>query len=178
MTRARRPFGRRSLRGSFFALGLVMGGSGFATDVPHEFKVPEATGLEWNKALVRHWIEEGFNGKNVAVVDTIFAEGVVVNGQKIGRAGLRRSMGQFLTAFPDLHVTITDILADQDRVGLWYEAEGTHGGEFQNIAPTGRRVRWSGADLLRIGGGRIVEARFIDDSLGLLRQLGALPSPP
>jgi predicted ester cyclase len=124
-----------------------------------------------NKALARRWIEEGFNRGKLAVVDEIFAEGFVVNGQRVGRQGVRRSMSGFLTAFPDLHVTLDEVLAEGEKVGLWYTAEGTHRGEFQGVAPTERRVKWSGADLLSIVGGKIVEARFLDDSMGLMRQL-------
>lgn len=61
-------------------------------------------------------------------------------------------MNQRLAAFPDLQVTITDILAEGDKVVIWYAARGTHRGEFEGIAPTGRRVNWIGSDLLRIEG--------------------------
>jgi len=132
---------------------------------------------EQHKTLARRWIEEGFNKRDLKVVDEIFDEGFAVNGQRIGREGLRQSMRRFLTAFPDLQVTITDIIAEGDKVGMWYSVQGTHRGEFQGVRPTARQVKWSGVDLFRIGGGRIVEARFLDDSLGLLRQLGAMPPP-
>jgi steroid delta-isomerase-like uncharacterized protein len=132
---------------------------------------PNKTDPARNKALARRWIEEGFNGRQLAVVDEIFAEGFVINGQRVGRQGVRQSMSGFLTAFPDLHVTIDDVLAEEEKVGLWYTAEGTHRGEFQGVAPTERRVKWSGVDLLAIAGGKIIEARFLDDSMGLMRQL-------
>ena len=63
-----------------------------------------------NKALVRRWIEEGFNRQNLAVVDELIAEQFSVNGQTIGRDGLRMSMSRHLMGFPDLRVTIDDIL--------------------------------------------------------------------
>ena len=133
---------------------------------------------EQNKALVRRWIEEGFNKRDLKVVDESFAEDFVVNGLKIGRGGLRRSMSRHLTAFPDLHVVIDEIMAEGDKVGIWYRARGTQRGEFRGVPATGKRVNWVGVDLLRVEGGRIVEGRFVDDSLGLLRQLGATLSPP
>lgn len=129
--------------------------------------------LEQNKALVRRWIEEGFNKRNLKVVDEIFVEDFVVNGQRIGRAGLKQSMSRHFTAFPDLQVTITEILAEGDKVVIWYTVQGTQRGEFEGIRPTGRQVNWFGSDLLRVEGGKIVEGRFLYDSLGLLRQLGA-----
>ncbi len=135
----------------------------------------ERARLEQNKALVRRWIAEGFNRKNLNVVDEVFAEGIVVNGQQIGRGGLRKSMSRHLTGFPDLHVTITDVVAEGEKVAIWYTVERTHRGEFDGIRPTGKQVSWTGVDLFRIGGGKIVEARFLSDALGLLRQLGAAP---
>jgi steroid delta-isomerase-like uncharacterized protein len=128
--------------------------------------------VEQNKALVRRWIEEGFNKKNLKVVDEIFVEDFVVSGQRIGRAGLKRSMTRFFTAFPDLHVTITDLLAEGDKVVLWYTVRGTHKGEFEGFRPSGKLVNWSGSDLLRIAAGKIVEGRFLDDLLGLPRKIG------
>lgn len=65
-----------------------------------------------------------------------------------------------------------------DKVAIWYTAEGTQRGEFDGVLPTGRRVSWTGVDLLRIDGGKIGEARFLSDALGLLRQLGAAPPAP
>ena len=128
-----------------------------------------------NKALVRRWIEEGFNRQNLAVVDELIAEQFSVNGQTIGRDGLRMSMSRHLMGFPDLRVTIDDILAEGSKVGVWYTAEGTHRGEFEGIPATGKRVKWSGFDLLTVEHGKITQARFISDFFGLMTQLGAQP---
>lgn len=139
------------------------------------------TPTERNKALVRRWFEEGFNKRQLPVVDELFAEHVVINGQALGWDGLKQSMSRHLSAFPDLHVTIDDIVAEEDKVGIWYTVEGTHQGEFEGIAPTGKHVRWAGFDLLRVEDGKISEARFLSDFFGLLTQLGArvtLPSDP
>jgi predicted ester cyclase len=80
-------------------------------------------------------------------------------------------MRRRLAAFPDLVVRITDILAEGDKVVIWYAASGTHRGEFEGIAATGRRATWIGSDLLRLHRLKIAEGRFLDDSLGLFRQL-------
>ena len=87
-------------------------------------------------------------------------------------------MSGFFAAFPDLRVTVTDSLAEGERVGVWYTVRATHKGVFQGIPATEKEVTWSGVDLFRIVGGRTVEARFLDDSLGLLRQLGAVAARP
>jgi predicted ester cyclase len=137
----------------------------------------QANGEE-QKRIVRRWIDEGFNNKELTVVDQVFSSEVVINGQLVGQLGVKRSMNRFITAFPDLRVTITEAIAEGDRVAIWYRVQATHTGEFEGIRPTGKQVRWTGADLFRIVQGRIVECQFVDDSLGLVRQLGATVSQP
>jgi predicted ester cyclase len=155
-------------RRSWLIVGLVLGV--LQTPLP-----AQSARLQQQKALVQRWIDIGFNQRNPGVVEEMFSPALVVNGERIGRDGLRQSMSRFLVAFDGLRVTITAIVAEDDKVALWYDAEGVHRGEFNGIAPTGKRVRWSGSDLLRIQDGAIVEARFLDDALGLMRQLGGQP---
>jgi hypothetical protein len=111
-------------------------------------------------------------------VDELFVERFAVNGHVIGRDGLKQSMSRHLRGFPDLHVTIDDILAEGNRVGVWYTVEGTQRGEFEGIAPSDKHVRWFGFDLLTVEEGKISDGRFVSDLLGLLKQLGATVSPP
>ena len=136
---------------------------------------PSQSETEPNKALVRRWIEEGFNQHNLQVVDAIFAETLTINGHLMGRENLKQNMSRWLAAFPDLHVTIDTMIGEGNSVGLWYTVKGIHKGAFEGIPPTGRQVSWVGVDLLRIESGRIAQGTFVDDSLGLLRQLGATP---
>ena len=131
-----------------------------------------------NKAFVHRWIEEGFNRQNLLVVDELFAEQFSVNGQPIGRDGLKTSMSRHLTGFPDLYVTIDDTIAEGNKVGIWYTVEGTHRGIFEGIPATGNHVKWSGFDLLTVEHGKISQARFLSDSFGLMAQLGAKPQSP
>ena len=130
--------------------------------------------VERHKAIARRWIEDGFNRKNPDVVSEIFAEDVVVNGQRIGRQGLKQGMSQRFAAFPDLHVDLTATVAEKDEIAIWYTARGTHRGDFGAVRATGRTATWIGSDLLRFEGNTVVQAQFLDDSLGLMRQLGAI----
>jgi predicted ester cyclase len=129
-----------------------------------------------NKALVLSWFEDGFNHHNPMVVDGLFASEPVINGNRVPRDGVKQNRNRHLSGFPDLHVTIDDVVAEEQKVTVWYTVEGTHRGEFEGVAPTGRRVRWAGVDLFRIERNRIAEARFISDLHGLLTQLGATSS--
>jgi steroid delta-isomerase-like uncharacterized protein len=80
-------------------------------------------------------------------------------------------------AFPDLHLTVEDSIAEEDRVVNRWRFRGTHRGEFYGVPPTEREVTTSGIDIWRIKGGKIVENQQVVDNLGLLQQLGAIPQP-
>lgn len=157
-----------------FLLGVILADTAGCRQRPSDM----TDASERNKALVVRWIEEGFNQRNLTVVDELFAEEFAVNGHAIGREGVKRNMSRHLEGFPDLHVTIDDMLAEGQKVGMWYTVEGTHRGEFEDILPTGNHVKWVGFDSFSIEGGRIVNARFLSDYHGLLTQLGATVSRP
>jgi steroid delta-isomerase-like uncharacterized protein len=155
-------------------IGVAGSGSAYAQARPD---APDAV-TQPNKALVRRWIEDGFNQRRLPVVDELFAERFAVNGHVIGRDGLKQSMSRHLRGFPDLHVTIDEIVAEGNKVGIWYTVDGTHRGEFEGVPPTNKRVSWVGFDLMTVEGGKISEGRFVSDLLGLLKQLGVTVSPP
>ncbi len=161
-----------------FGLALLLCFNGAQSVRSAQSQAAEPVESDKNKVLVRRWIEEGFNGRDLRVVDEIFAETFELNGNVISRENLKQSMRRRLTAFPDLRVTIEEIIGEGDKVGIWYTVQGTHRGEFEGIGPTGSQVNWFGFDLLRIESGKITQGRFIDDALGLMRQLGATLSPP
>ena len=81
-----------------------------------------------------------------------------------------------MTAFPDLERTVEDIFAADDKVVLRWSARGTHDGDFNGLPPTGIRATSSGITIFRIDDGRIVEEWAETDMLGLLQQVGAIPS--
>jgi steroid delta-isomerase-like uncharacterized protein len=91
-------------------------------------------------------------------------------------AGHRQYSEVMVTAFPDLERTIEDLVAEGDKVVARWTAKGTHTGDFQGIPPTGRVATSSGITIFRIADGRIVEEWSESDMLGLLQQLGAIPS--
>jgi steroid delta-isomerase-like uncharacterized protein len=122
-------------------------------------------------ALVQRWFEEGFNQHHLNVVDELFAERVLINGQGLPRDAIKQNMSRHLSGFPNLHVELDDVIAEGDKVDVWYTVAGTHRGAFEGVAPTGKRVTWTGVDSFRIEGDRISEARFLYDLHSLLTQL-------
>jgi steroid delta-isomerase-like uncharacterized protein len=89
-------------------------------------------------------------------------------------------MGQFLamtrSAFPDWRVEVLDVTGEGDRLAVRWGGTVTHDGAFHGINPTGRKIQVSGINMYRIQGGRISDEWEQTDSLGMLGQLGVLPS--
>ena len=83
----------------------------------------------------------------------------------------------YRTAFPDLHFTVEDQIAEGDMVANRVTARGTHQGEFMGIAPTGKQVTVTGITIDRIAGDKLEESWASWDFLGLMQQLGAIPEP-
>jgi len=80
-------------------------------------------------------------------------------------------------AFPDFNRTIDDMVAEGDKVVIRSTWRGTHKGEWLGVAPTGKKVSQAGISIFRIAGGKMVEWWAVMDTLDLMVQLGAIPSP-
>ncbi len=136
---------------------------------------------EENRALNRRYVEEVINQGNIHAIDELIDPGIVdyaaPPGFPTGREGAKRFSAMLSSAFPDLHLTIEDMIAEGDKVvvrGTW---NGTHEGAFMGIPATGRRVTVSQIDVSRVADGRMVEHWGQFDALGLMQQLGAVPPP-
>ena len=132
---------------------------------------------EANKALIRRHFAEIWNQYQLHVADELVAPSYrshfPLPGQPPGIAGFKFAVQALRASFPDLIITIHDLIAEDDKVAARLTARGTHQGSFRGIAPTGRSVEWSGIRIFRIAGGKIVEHWANWDDLGLLQQLGA-----
>lgn len=130
-----------------------------------------------NKLLMRRAVEEIWNQRKFDVLHEYVASDFVIHAPREdihGRDGAARLFSTLYQAFPDLHFTIEDQLADGDRVVTRWTATGTHTGEFQGIAPTNKQVRLAGTDIDRFANGKVVECWTTTDDLGLLQQLGVI----
>ena len=137
-----------------------------------------ATGAAENEAIARRWHEDMINGADLSTLDDLVAPDIVHHAGTFpdgeGPDAVAAVIGSLLTGFPDVHHTVDQVLTDGDTVVVRWHAEGTHDGEFQGYAPTGKRASWTGINIFRIECGRIVEAWSEVDGLGRLRQLGVL----
>lgn len=134
---------------------------------------------ESNKALIRRGFEEGINRRNLKVFAEVIGPTYVNHNMPApgpGPEGFKQVVAAFTTAFPDLHITLQDVLADGDRVVTRGFFDGTHQGTFMGVAATGKRVHVSYMDMWRIENGKAVENWVEMDMLGLMHQLGAPPA--
>jgi steroid delta-isomerase-like uncharacterized protein len=137
---------------------------------------------EVNKTLVRRWFEEVWNQGREETIDELFALNGVGYGlgdtdvPLRGPAGFKPFVRNLRGALPDIHMSIEDIMADDDKVTVRLDVQGTHKGGHLGVAATGRQIRIAGVVIVRIANGQIVEGWNSWDQLGLLRQIGALPA--
>ena len=125
---------------------------------------------EENKALVRREQEELWNHTgDLNAAEELYAAGQA-EAAKQGAANFRRG-------FPDVISTIEDLIAEGDKVVARWRSRATHQGDYMGLAPTGNEVEFTGISVYRIEGERIAESWTVEDELGLMRQIGAVPEP-
>lgn len=134
--------------------------------------------VEENKAIFRRIVEEGFNKGNLAIVDELVATNHVNHTDNVhGPEEYKQFITMYRTAFPDLHMTIEDQIAEGDKVVNRWTSRGTHKGDLMGIPPTGKQTTVTGMYVARIIGGKIVEEWGNFDALGMMQQLGVVPPP-
>jgi steroid delta-isomerase-like uncharacterized protein len=134
---------------------------------------------EDNKTIVRRYYAEVLTMGNLAVIDELVSSTYTGHDPEApdaqGTEGLKQRVTRMRTAFPDLQVTVEDMVAEGDKVATRFTLQGTHKGEFRGIAPTGKHVTWTATSIIRLEDGKFVEGWANADGLGRMRQLGALP---
>jgi predicted ester cyclase len=122
-----------------------------------------------------------FNKKNKAAIsefiDSDQVDHAAPPGTPGGLAGAKQTITMYLTAFPDLHFTVEDVIAEGDKVVARLTVRGTQQGAFMGVPPTGKQATSAAIDINRIANGKSVEHWLQMDTLGLMQQLGALPTP-
>ena len=136
---------------------------------------------ETNKALIRRWVEDGWNAGNLSIIDQVYAPNVVHHDPRspapvTSSEALKQYVSTFLTAFPDLHFTIDDLLAEGDKVFWRFTAQATHSGPLMNIPPTGNSTTVTGMVLFRVANDKIAEVWVNFDTLGMLQAIGVIPA--
>ena len=108
------------------------------------------------------------------IADLVAPEYVGPQGDK-GPAGFRGIVVGLRTAFPDIHYTVDDLVAERDRVGVRWHWTGTHKAAFRGFPATGKVVSNAGTGIFRLENGKVVAAVIETDRLGFLQQIGVVP---
>ncbi len=132
-----------------------------------------------NKDIVRRAAEEPWDG-DYSAIDELFATDYVGHDpsqpETNGPQGVKDFFDQFRAAYPDGRVTIDQQFEDGDYVISKWTGAGTQQGELMGIQPTGKQVRVTGITISRVSDGKIAEEWTVWDTLGMLQQLGAIPT--
>jgi steroid delta-isomerase-like uncharacterized protein len=127
-------------------------------------------------------MEAACNGRDVAILDEVCAADFVYNDPASPGVRSLEEYKQFtsamLEAFPDLHFTQEDLVVENEKVTIRWTARGTHQGPLTplGLPPTGKQATVAGIGISRVEGGQIAEMWQNWDALGMLQQLGAIPS--
>ncbi|MCI0695742.1 ester cyclase [candidate division KSB1 bacterium] len=137
---------------------------------------------EKNTAAVKRFYDEVMGKGNLKVIDELVADNFVdhyVPDPKMpgNKAGLTQTMTMFRTAFPDLQVTVEDVIAKGDKVWVYTTMRGTQKGEFMDMPASGKKIEVKGFDIVRFVNGKAVEHWGLNDDYTMLQQLGVIPMP-
>ena len=132
-----------------------------------------------NRAVVMRYVEEVWNGHDLGAIDRLVSPEYVNHAagtEEYRHGGARRAVEWMLCVFPDHRFEVEDAAADGQTVALRGTMVATHEGELMGIAPTGRRVAARQSHWFRVADGKLAEHWAVRDDLGMLRQMGVLPS--
>ena len=138
---------------------------------------------ESNKTVSRRFFEEVFGKGKLNVLDEIIAKDHVnsgpgaISGLPNGPEGSKQFVTAYRNAFPDVHFTIDEQIAEGDKVVTRWTAHGTHQGELAGLPATSKSATVTGIVVDRIVNGKIAESWGIFDEFGMMQQLGVIPMP-
>jgi steroid delta-isomerase-like uncharacterized protein len=140
---------------------------------------------EENKAIARRFIQVWGQG-DLGIIDELASPEFSVYYSSFpqtikGSEAFKGLLGIFRSGFPDLNIDIEDEIAEDNKVVISWSLSGTHqgtlqGGNLNGIPPTGKKVKWTGITIYKITDGKVIEEKGEENTLGLMQQLGVIPS--
>jgi predicted ester cyclase len=131
------------------------------------------------KDLATRFVEQVINNGDLDRAEEYFTTDYLDHasppGLPPGTAGLKAFLGMFRAAFPDVHYTLEDAIAEGDKVAQRYTVHATMQGSFLGMPATGKNATWSEIHIARADGSRFVEHWAVIDQLSMLQQLGRAP---
>jgi steroid delta-isomerase-like uncharacterized protein len=132
-----------------------------------------------NREVTRRFCAEVWGEGNFALADELMASDLVDHtpfpAPVPGLEGHKQVLAMFRNAFPDLKLTVDDVIGEGNLTYLSWHGEGTHTGELMGIPPTGKKVHVTGMDILKLKSGKIKERWAEVNALSLMQQLGVIP---
>jgi len=135
-----------------------------------------------NQALMRRWLEEVWNQKRPEVIDELLAPDVLAHGMGPngtvlqGPQAFRAAYDALTEAFPDVYITVDQLVASGEMVACHLTCEATHRGGSLGVPPSGKRVTFPVMNMARMRDGKILEGWNVLDLLAVLRQVEAVPN--
>jgi steroid delta-isomerase-like uncharacterized protein len=114
-----------------------------------------------------------------AIDETVAPDAVIRTPLPIDATGadaLKQIWAMLLRIYPDIHLTVEDLIAEGDKVVGRTTVTGTHQGEFMGVAPTGKSVTYNEMFIFRFADGRVVETWGVVDVYAQMRQIGVIPA--
>jgi steroid delta-isomerase-like uncharacterized protein len=133
--------------------------------------------VEENKAIVHRFLEEVWGQGNLSLVDKIVAEDHVhhfTSRDIHGPEGVKQLVSGFRTFMPDVQGTYKDMIAEGDKVMVYFRLSGTDVGGYKDNPPSGKPVEYDGIDIFRLSQGKIAERWGVVDTLSLMYQIDAI----
>jgi predicted ester cyclase len=133
--------------------------------------------IDDNLELVRNMEEDLFNRRDITAVDRYVSPAYTLRtaeeGAPSGREAIKAYIAAYLDGFPDLHISIDQLLAIGEKVVGVFTFTGTHNGHLFGVGPTGRTISVRQIAIYRLESGQVVDEWEISDQLGLMQQIGA-----
>jgi len=130
-----------------------------------------------NKNVIRRLFDEVWNKGHQPVADELFAQNYSHHDSStpdLGRGpeSEKKRVALYRNAFPDIRLTIEDIISEGETVTARWSCHGTHKGDLNGIAPTGKQFTISGISIARFANGKMTEGWVNWDAVGMMQQLG------
>jgi predicted ester cyclase/heme-degrading monooxygenase HmoA len=159
------------------AILLISGPSNAQNNTTKSTKNKEVimSATQHNKEVVRKLYEQSLTKRNLELLRDLVSEDYVgVRGIK-GAAGFQEPVVPVIKGFPDIQWTIEELLGEGDKVFVKWKLQGTHTGQWQHYAITGKTITNEGMAVFELKDGKIINGKVLTDRLDFLQQLGALP---
>ncbi|KAA2245453.1 ester cyclase [Chitinophaga agrisoli] len=131
-----------------------------------------------NKEIIRNLYEQAMNQRNMGLLQELIADSYPGLQGQLGAAGFEGPIAQLIKAFPDIQWHIQHLSAEGDQVTVQWQWQGTHTGQYLQVAATGKKVSNDGMAIFTLQDGKIIKAQIQTDRLGFLQQLDVLPADP